>query len=358
MRAVAFASPAAGSQPASSGVPRLDRVAALTDPRSLGALFGPVQDVRVAPVPTTIGSTQATHRRVRVRLKAGRTRHLWLKENRPDTDWTARGTGVTVGREAALLAEPALAGIWDHVACPYRAYAVEGGAYALLMDDLSEHLLSHKLGIAAHSSDRVAKWLSGRAFTADEEDAVLAAAAGMHARYWGSAATRRPWLQSPWHRMRFVGPRDRTPSEQFASIRARWDLALARLPAPVAELLLAPTDELAGRCAGLPWTVFHGDLNLTNLALPPGGRLVALDWGLVGAGPATLDLFWYLFLHPHRRARSHEGSLARYRQLHEAALGARVAEAVWTRLVDVGLLCGAIMTTHLLAESVASSSCR
>jgi hypothetical protein len=335
-------------------VPRLDRIAALTGPQALGALFGPVQDVHVEPLPATNGSTRATHRRVRVRLGGGRTHALWLKENRPDTDWTARGTGDTVGREAALLAEPGLAGVWDSIACPYRAYAVEDGAYALLMDDVSEHLVPHRLGYDVRSRAGAPEWLAGRAFTVDEEDAVLTAVAGMHARYWGSPVTRLPWLQSPWHRMRFIGPRDRTPSEQLAAMRARWDLAQARLPAPVAELLLAPTDELAGRCAGLPWTVFHGDLRTANLALPPDGRLVALDWGLVGAGPATLDLFWYLFLHPHRRARSHEGSLARYRQLLEAALGARVAEAVWTRLVDVGLLCGAIMTTHLLAESVAA----
>jgi hypothetical protein len=175
----------------------------------------------------------------------------------------------------------------------------------------------------------------------------------MHARYWKSGIVGLPWLQSPWHRMFLLGPRDMLHSAQWIARRLRlWSGAVARLPAPVAELLLAPTNEHAARAHGLPWTVFHGDLRPVNLALPPCGRPVAIDWGLLGAGPATFDVFWHLFASWQWQPRRHEDSLARYRQMLETALGGPVPEVEWAGLIDAGLLCGAVMSMGGLAEAV------
>jgi hypothetical protein len=235
-----------------------------------------------------------------------------------------------------MLAEPKLAGIWDAFTCPYRAFAIEGGVYGLLMDDLSSELYEGDV-----------------AFVTADEDAVLRAMADLHARYWNSDALRLPWLQTAWRRMFFIGPHDQTAPERREQRVRYWPDPLPLLPQSVAELLTMPTDALAERCFGLPWTLFHGDLKGHNVAVLPQGRVAAVDWGLLGAGPPTLDLGWYLFVNWRKHARPKAEILARYRHFLKAARGEELSDAIWTRLVEVGLLCGAIMNTcHLLRDIV------
>src|SRR6185295_8173580 len=72
------------------------------------------------------------------------------------------------------------------------------------------------------------------------------------------------------------------------------------------------------------------------------------DWALVGAGPATLDLGFYLFANWRWRGRSGEDTLARYRGLLESGLRERLSDAVWEQLVAVAVVCGAVMDTASL----------
>ena len=126
-----------------------------------------------------------------------------------------------------------------------------------------------------------------------------------------------------------------------ARFYAGWKAALARLPPPCAELLTRSADVLVESCEGLPRTLVPGDAKVDNLALVPGSPVAAFDWAPVAAGPATLDLGWYLAVNSRRLARSKEAVIARYRELLENELSASLPDDVWTRLVQVGVLCGA-----------------
>src|SRR5687768_12482469 len=109
------------------------------EPEALAALVGPIRALERVPL-HTIGFTEARHERLELILESGERRRFVVKRTRLAADWTARRTNDTRGREAAMLAEPALDAIWDSFACPYVAFATAGDEIALLMDDLSAHL--------------------------------------------------------------------------------------------------------------------------------------------------------------------------------------------------------------------------
>jgi Ser/Thr protein kinase RdoA (MazF antagonist) len=251
---------------------------------------------------------------------------LVLKRTRLADDLVAAGTGDALGREAALLAEPALGDVWAAFACPYRAWATADGEIALLMDDLSPDLVP-----------------DDGPLTAAQEDALLEALARLHARYWESDALRLPWLTPPLAPVDLLSPATAArrlaegPSALYEWVRAGWSTLRARAPEPVVALLRDPERAIGRAWAGLPRTLLHGDVRLVNVAFP-NGRAALFDWQFVGPGAATCDLGCYLIGNPGRRARAPEAVIARYRGFLEADLGRAVPDDLWARLLDAGLL--------------------
>jgi hypothetical protein len=281
---------------------------------------------------TTGGHSVSTFERLDVTLRSGEHLRLVLKRVRLALDWGARRTGDTTGREAAPLAEPTLRGIWDAFRCPYRAYAIHDGEVGLLMDDLSPYLLSD-------ADSRV-----------DEahEDALLAALAALHARFWESPALRLPALVPPERALAVFGPeapdeeaRQPAPHPIFEWVRQGWAASLRRLPPSLGELLRRPAEPFARLAGGLPRTLRHANTRLDNFAFYPDGTVAAFDFAGLGTGPPTLDVGVYLILNARRRARTPEAVLARYRTFLEAARSVPLAEPLWRRLVSAGLFYGA-----------------
>lgn len=328
---------------------RLPSIDALSDPDALAAVVGPVASIERSPL-VTLGYTYTgnTLERLDLRLASGSRQTLVLKRTATTLNRVARRSGDAVGREAALLAEPALTGVWEVLECPYRAFAeARGGDAGLLMDDLSGHLLpdiDEPIAVA-------------------DEDTLLSALAALHARFWGSDALRLPWLAAPVVRFALLGPmaaieeaRRPSPDVFFEDVRRGWEMAFSRLPPHVKDLLSRPASVLAADCAGLPWTLLHGDAKVANFALLPGRRVAALDWELLGVGPATLDLGWYLAVNAGRLARPKEHVIARYRNLLESHLTRPLSHLLWERMVSVGVLCGALMLLWAKALSLEETS--
>src|SRR2546423_503169 len=99
---------------------RLVDIDDLANPDSLAQVVGPVQAIEREPMPSA-GFSGSRHERLIVRLRSGERRRLVLKRTPLERDWTCYRTGDSLGREAALLKEPALAGVWEVFACPYLA---------------------------------------------------------------------------------------------------------------------------------------------------------------------------------------------------------------------------------------------
>jgi hypothetical protein len=104
-----------------------------------------------------------------------------LKQTRLNRDWTACRTGDDRGREALLLMETTLAPMWEIVACPYVALAIEPGEIGLLMRDLTPDLLPDRREPLSEPQER----------------ALLGALTRLHARFWRTRVDGIDWLVRP-----------------------------------------------------------------------------------------------------------------------------------------------------------------
>jgi hypothetical protein len=305
-----------------------------TEPEALAALAGPVGALERTPL-HTVGFTEARHERLALTLQSGERRTLVVKRTRLSADWTARRTNDTRGREAAMLAEPALGAIWEAFACPYVAFAATDDEIALVMEDLSAHLFPD---VRAPLGD-------------EQEERLLLALATLHAGFWSSPTLGLSWLTRP---EQFAGMLDARcaadpdacaalPDALRAGVTDGWAAAVKRLPLRVARVMTAPATEISWLWDGLPRTLLHGDAKVANFALLPDRRVAAFDWAWIGAGPPTIDVGWYLAVNATRLARTKEGMLERYRALLTSRLAAPLSDALWDQLVRVGLVVGARM---------------
>lgn len=312
---------------------RLPDPDALGEAEALERVLGPVAKVTRSPLATP-GFSGSTHTRLAVRMADGSERHLVLKRTRLADDWLSVRTADRLGREGLLVGEPALAAVWSAFVSPYLAWAAADGQVALLMEDLSAHLLPDV-------REPIAEAL---------EERMLAAAAAMHARFWESPALARPWLARP---DQLLGLLHAPALERLAAhgfphpvlerAHAGWQAAFARLPARAAAALAESPEAIAERGAGLPRTLTHGDLKVANFAWLPDGRVAAFDWALAGACPVAMELGWHLAVNATRLPGTKEQSIGRYRRLLESALGRRPGEVFWTRTVELAALAGAAM---------------
>jgi hypothetical protein len=71
--------------------------------------------------------------------------------------------------------------------------------------------------------------------------------------------------------------------------------------------------ELSDALHSTPQTFLHGDWKMGNLGQHPDGRTILLDWAYPGAGPACLDLGWYLALNAARLPESKEAAIDVFR---------------------------------------------
>jgi hypothetical protein len=266
-----------------------------------------------------------------------------LKRSRPADDWTARRTGDVVGREALLLAEPSLAGIWEILNNPYLAFSRE--VVEAAGDENVEQitLLMHDLG----------PWLvpaSAGRLSIEREDLFLRMLAALHARFWQSDALQLPWLAAPTVRFSILGPGAAveelacaTDHPLFRAVERGWEIARDRLPEAARTRLLRPADEIAAGYAHLPQTLLHGDAKIGNCAFLPDGRLTLFDWATMGVGPATLDLGYYLAVDATRHGAGKEEIITRYRICLQDALRVALPDDLWEEMLAVAITGGARM---------------
>jgi hypothetical protein len=305
----------------------------LSSPERLGEIVGPVESIVHMPL-ATVGFSQAQHERLTVHLRDGSQVKLVLKRFRLADSWTAYRTGDTVGREAALLTEPALGSVWQVFRNPYRALAIEGGEIGLLMTDLTDTLVPDE----------------GSAITEIQQELFLRSLAGLHARFWESDALYLPWLAPLSARFHILHPT--SSSEElnrantapvFTLVQRGWGIALQKLPDRIATLLQRPAEQTAGDFSHLPKTLLHGDTKLANFGFCDRGGVAAFDWATMGKGPATVDLGYCLAINSARLPSDKEQVIARYRRLLERELHRQIPPGAWDDMVTLAIVAGAGM---------------
>jgi len=314
-----------------------DRIDSLTDPVSLSSVLGPVAGIVREPTPADpTGYSSSRHEILIAEYRDGSRLRLRLKRTHIVEDWLARLTRATPpGREAGLLAEPLLAGVWDIFVRAHLAYAVEGSEVALLMVDHSDRLVPDVREPIPRST----------------EEGLLGALASLHARFWDAPVLSLPWLTRPECYAEILDPSKAGDEEALRGaprsvrdgVTQGWREALRLLPAEVASRLTLPAENAWREWVDLPKTLLHGDTKVANFAFLPEGRVAAFDWTNMGAAPATVDLGWYLAVNGTRLARGKDALIARYREFLEERLGRALEPGLWDRMLDAGIYCGARM---------------
>jgi thiamine kinase-like enzyme len=313
---------------------RFAKVSDLTDPDHLVGLTGPIAAMNNTLL-SAVGYSGSVLERIEVKLQSGTIRNFILKDTRFESDWLSQRANDQVGREAALLNESSLSGIWNCIHCPYCAFASENGRIGLLMDDYTDYLFPD-----------IREPIDIRS-----EDLIIKALAAVHALFWESSEVKKiKWMVKPPHYLQAFGPTEHE-SDRFApppekirnSMREGWGKAMQLLPARIGQILSKPANELFEPWKDLPITLLHGDAKMANMAILPPGKLVLFDWTYVGCGPCGIELGWFLAVNSTRLARTKEDFIAKYRSCLESGLKFGIDEKTWSKMTELAILSGAMM---------------
>jgi thiamine kinase-like enzyme len=313
---------------------RFSSVAELTNPSALAVLNGPVDSVDTIPL-NDVGYSGSLLHRMEVHRTSGQQRTYILKRTVMQTDWLSQRTSDPVGREAAILNDPFFSRVWEHIQCPYVAFAIQEGEIAVLMNDMSGYLFPDVREPIAQTT----------------ENNILNTLAALHASYWDSTELRTvSWLTRPYQYLEMVGP-GLHPTDTIApppdkigkAMEQGWTLALGLLSGRLKSWMERPAREIAATWKDLPFTFLHGDAKIANMAYLPEGKVVMFDWTHCGCGPCGIELGWYLAVNATRLATAKEQILSRYRLFLESHLQCRISETLWERMVDVAIITGARM---------------
>lgn len=257
-----------------------------------------------------------------------------VKRIAPAWDWIMRVTGDERGRAVLAWQSGLLDQLPAAVVHGVVGSARDGDGWAILLRDFSGHLIP-----------------SGDApISVADHETFLDGMAAVHAAFWERPAVADPALGFCSLRQRYqefapvaVRTIDDGAHPIPGAIVAGWAL-LPRLLSPavtaVLTSLLADPTPLCLALQRYPQTVIHGDWKLGNLGRLPDGRVLLLDWAVVGPAPPLVDLAWYLAVNSARLPVSKETAIAGFRDRLTARLGDRFDVGWWQPQLALALLGG------------------
>lgn len=247
-------------------------------------------------------------------------------------DWIIQMTSDHAMREAQIAASGVLSSLAPAVRSPSIAAARDGDGFALLMRDLTPHLLPRDGLVPAAMFDF-----------------ILQRTAQMHALFWEAP----PAIDPGWCGLRervlmlseAAGERLRSAGLMELGFASGWERFHAAAP-PEASALIRRLHEdpapLLGALDMLPPTLLHNDVKIGNLAIE-GETLWLFDWALAGIGPVASELGWLLAVNSSRLPWTLDETVERYAAHLRSALGRRFDAAMWERQRAAAYVCGLVM---------------
>lgn len=245
-----------------------------------------------------------------------------LKRMSITDDWIMRATEDNACREAVLAASALDLG--SNVRAPAIGAACDGEVYAVLMHDISAHLLAP--GMIGDAQCRTIISGMARLHATAPPDAALP---------YCDAGRRLTLLTRDTARIaaRYAAPvaRDLVTGwdlfEKHASPRAVEIIAaLSRDPGPLLRAL-----------SRLPAVLLHGDLKLDNIGLDADETLWLIDWSMTLVAPAAIELGWFMAINSRRLPISLDEVMTRY------ADAGRVATQDRARNDALTVMCGLLL---------------
>jgi hypothetical protein len=313
---------------------RFDLIADLTNPKMLCALVGPIAEIHKTLI-SGVGFSDSSLMRLELVLQSGITRNFIFKYTKLANDWLSQRAKDRVGREAALLGEPCLTGIWNTIHCPYVAFASVPGEIGLLMDDFTDQLFPD-----------VREPISLKS-----ENLILDIIAKLHASFWESIELKKPgWFTRPTDYLEFLAPgkhesdKKAPPPDKIRNpMLEGWKIVMQLLPQEIGNVLSKPAKAIFEPWKNLPHTLLHGDVKMANMAILPTGSLTLFDWARVGRGPCGIELGWYLAVNSTRLVRTKEELIRKYRSCLELHLRSSIPEKTWSKMTELAIIAGALM---------------
>lgn len=318
-----------------TNIQTLSSVDNLLDPDSLRKVIKTSEKVHLESL-DTLGYSGSQFFRVKIGDNLQEQSSYFLKLTTLEEDWFSHRSKDQIGREATALLNPQLSNIHKIFHLPYKAIAIEEGRYGLLMNDVSNWLLSDERAPLKR----------------EDESLILDKLAKLHASHWQMSALKElPWLQSPSDFIYIMGPHDHKDNEQKGgstrgiqdSIRLGWQDTLGLLPEKLRKALCRPAIEIAASFSHLPMTLIHGDTKIANFGISPDRELCAFDWAFVGWAPCTFELGWYLAVNASRLSDTKEETIKQYRNFLEIHLSYQLDDKLWEELIEAGIVAGALM---------------
>jgi thiamine kinase-like enzyme len=193
------------------------------------------------------------------------------------TDWIMRATSDERCREAVLAEVPCLGD--DRIDSPAIGSAQDGPVFSILMEDISDHLLSNER------------------LTRHQLETILSGMARLHSLKPPDGPDF-PWCSIEDRLTLFMPDTAKLARFRIADdILRGWELFFDRVPSGIGDLVRSLFDDispLAQALGFLPNCFLHGDLKLDNIAIRPDGTLSLIDWSMVMTAPAPVDLGWFL----------------------------------------------------------------
>jgi hypothetical protein len=311
----------------------------MLSPASFGALEErTVTDVTQSPFHSVDALSGSRFLRITTSGSAsaqGDTVHYILKRIAADSDWLMRATGDRHGRAALAWQSGILDRVPTEIEHGVVACAIDGDGRALLMRDLGPHLIPPGDDPISH----------------DAHERFIAAMASLHAACWGQAdlaGSERGFCSLTQHYHAFspeTGRREAGGSDAIPPmIAAGWSLLADLVTPDVAEIVGALLEDPAPLCRALEphaTTIIHGDWKFGNTGWNrDDDRVVLLDWDRVSAGPAGLDLAWYLAVNSARIPATKEEVIGSYTRELATRSGTAFDSAAWQEQLDLTLLGG------------------
>ena len=312
-----------------------DSLDALLAPETLSRLVGcPIVSAR--HLPFVGGHSASGSSFLAIETNDGQGPRFVVKRSSPACDWIVRGTADDRGREVLVWTTGLLDRLPPEITHPVVACARDDTGWAILMHDVSNHLLPDPMGETPISDADHSRFLD--------------ALAALHASFWEQPEITDPALGycSPWHRYTVFseecGRREAAhPNEVVHWIREGWNSLWMLIEPDVATLLrrlLADPAPLCSAMARYPQTVIHGDPRAANLGIMavPRPRVVLIDWHFVGPGVPGVDLAWHLLSTGYKVSVSRATTISWYRERLAQRLGSRFEERWWHPQLELSLL--------------------
>jgi len=318
--------------------PSLD---AMLEPAEITRLTGlPVRSLTVEDASGVDTSTGARFQRVYV--DGAPRSSFFIKCVEPAKDWVALSTDDQQRRALAVWSEGVLDRLPRQVDGAVVACASWDDGYAVLMPDISDHLL-----------------VPGKRLGMNESGALVSALAALHVRFWEDVtlAELALGLCPPKLFLSHTSPQRASRLRQllesfvFGAIENGWDALPTFIDAGLVSDLRALNDDPSPILAALadsPRTLVHSDYRPANLGLRTSGdgsiTVILVDWGRPLFGAPTIDLGYYLGWTALERATDVDTTVAAYESHLRVGLGHEIDDLEWEVHREVGILGGLLNT--------------